>query len=549
MTGFSRFAFCVFASLALFCSMPLRAHQGHDHASPLQSPNSALSERAEARSDRYEIVAVARGSELRFFIDRFSTNDAVDDAQIRIETPLGSELLQAVNGEYRLNAPWVATSGVYDLIVTITENGLDEILPLRLTVRGENNPSLFLYALGLIPPISSENVTSIIVALALGVLTGAGATYIFYLRPFAKLVVLLFVLLPIPHHVLADSNSKQIANNFKVDRANRLPDGSLFVPKNVQRLLSIRTISVELKTHQRVIELPGKIIPDPDASGFVQASVGGRLSPPETGFPRLGARVRKGDILAYVDPPLQAIDLSDIRQRQGELDQQISIVERRLTRYEALAPSGAVARSQLEDTRSELQGLKERRISLDRSRRGPEELVAPVDGVIADGVPVAGQIATPNAVIFSIVDPTRLWVEARSFNALESFLEATARLSGSEVLKLSHRGSGLIDRSQSVAIHFAIDDIESSLRIGHLVTVFATTTSKVSGVALARSAIVRSTSGQDTVYIHSAAEKFEKRIVRSENLDAANALVSSGLAHGDRVVVKGAELLDQMAGG
>ena len=75
----------------------------------------------------------------------------------------------------------------------------------------------------------------------------------------------------------------------------------------------------------------------------MQAAVGGRLSPPPGGFPRLGTRVKKGDVLAYVTPPMQAIDVSDMRQRQGELDQQISIVERRLARYEPLAPSGAVA--------------------------------------------------------------------------------------------------------------------------------------------------------------------------------------------------------------
>ena len=82
-------------------------------------------------------------------------------------------------------------------------------------------------------------------------------------------------------------------------------------------------------------------------------------------------------MLAYVTPPLQAIDVSDMRQRQGELDQQISIVERRLARYESLAPSGAVARSQLDDTRLELEGLKDRRASLDKVRREPEALVAP----------------------------------------------------------------------------------------------------------------------------------------------------------------------------
>ncbi len=90
-------------------------------------------------------------------------------------------------------------------------------------------------------------------------------------------------------------------------------------------------------------------------------------------------------MLAYVTQPMQAIDVSDMRQRQGELDQQISIVERRLKRYETLAPSGAVAQTQLEETRLELQGLQERRASLDKIRREPEELIAPVAGVIAEG--------------------------------------------------------------------------------------------------------------------------------------------------------------------
>ena len=169
---------------------------------------------------------------------------------------------------------------------------------------------------------------------------------------------------------------------------------------------------------RRTLELPGRIIPDPNASGYVQASVGGRLSPPPGGFPRLGTPVKQGDVLAYVTPPLQAIDVSDMRQRQGELDQQIAIVERRLARYEQLAPSGAVSRVQLEETRLELQGLQDRRASLDKVRREPEALIAPVAGVVADGTPVAGQIAQPNAVIFHIVDPARLWVEALSFEAL-----------------------------------------------------------------------------------------------------------------------------------
>ena len=130
------------------------------------------------------------------------------------------------------------------------------------------------------------------------------------------------------------------------------PTAASSCPRASQRILAIRTVQIESAAHRAALELPGRIIPDPNASGFVQSSVGGRLSPPPNGFPRLGTPVRKGDVLAYVTPPLQAIDASDMRQRQGELDQQISIVERRLARYETLVPSGAIARTQLEDTRT-----------------------------------------------------------------------------------------------------------------------------------------------------------------------------------------------------
>ncbi len=91
---------------------------------------------------------------------------------------------------------------------------------------------------------------------------------------------------------------------------------------------------------QRSIELPGRVIPDPNASGYVQTALGGMLSPPPGGFPRLGTTVKQGDVLACGPPPLQAIDVSDMRQKQGELDQQIAIVQRRLARQESLVRPG-----------------------------------------------------------------------------------------------------------------------------------------------------------------------------------------------------------------
>ena len=58
-----------------------------------------------------------------------------------------------------------------------------------------------------------------------------------------------------------------------------------------------------------------------------------------------------------------------MRQRQGELDQQVAIVERRVERYKKLATTGAVAQTQLDDAVAELNGLHDRRAALDKIRK------------------------------------------------------------------------------------------------------------------------------------------------------------------------------------
>jgi hypothetical protein len=361
----------------------------------------------------------------------------------------------------------------------------------------------------------------------------------------AVLILLLFAPAAFAHEG-HDHGDAPTAAQSTDERAQRLSDGSVFAPKPVQRIFAVRTTVSVAARHARSIELPGRIIPDPNASGFVQSAVGGRLSPPEAGFPRLGTPVQEGDILAYVTPPLQAIDVSDMRQRMGELNQQIAIVERRLTRLEPLLPSGAVTRASVDEARLELQGLRDRRTALERSRAQPEALVAPVSGVIAEGSPVAGQIVASSAVVFHIVDPARLWVEALSFEAIAPPQGASASTASGKSVALAYRGSGFADRSQSIPVHFAIEGDTAGLRAGQFVTVLVTTGEVTEGIALPRGSLVRSANGQDFIYEHVTAERFMARAVRTEPLDAERVLVGAGIAPGARIVTQGAELLDHV---
>lgn len=550
------------AALAVALSFgiaPAGAHEGHDHgtAPPAASVAAApVGARAEVVGTAFELVAVAEGASLTLYLDAFATNEPLAGADITLETPTGPVKATEDGDRYRLDAPFLAEPGRFDLIATVAVGSDLEILPLTLVTTAAATPARVGGASGSTwlaswwPPLEGWALWSVVLLAGIG----AGLLLGVALGRRGRRAAALLLTLPLAlawseradAHTGHDHGDRQTAPIPAAgERAQRLADGSLHVPKAVQRIFGVRTVLTAQATFHRTMELPGRVIPDPNASGVVQASVGGRLSAPPNGFPRLGAAVAKGDVLAYVAPPIQQIDVSDMRQRQGELDQQISIVETRLARYARLVSSGAVARQMYEETQLELQGLKDRRTALDFSRRQPEALVAPVDGIVADATPVAGQMAQPNAVIFHIVDPTRLWVEALSFAAINP-VSASATTAAGLNFKLAFRGSGFADRSQSIPAHFAIEGDTNGLRAGQFVTVQVAIDERRDGVAVPRSAVVRTANGQDFVFEHTAPERFVPRAVRVEPLDGARVLIVAGAGAGQRIVTQGADLLDHV---
>lgn len=556
-SSIARGALLAFLTMFLLAAgVPAHAHDGHDHGAPPTPVSSTIAPRADASSADYEIVVVARGDKLAIFLDTFRENQPVDGAAIEIDAP-GSVLTPTADGPgtYVVAAPFLTKPGTYDLAITVSANGLVDIFTATLKI-----PTLRATAVGFerslswyVDPAVAQDIgqrvrrsdTTLSLGVALGFLAGVLLTLAVRRRRNTAsgflILTLLAGLLP------PDASAAEPATAFAArDVSQRLPDGALFVPKPTQRILGLRTISTEAKPHRRSIELPGRVIPDPNASGLVQASVGGRLVPPVGGFKPLGTPVKTGDILAYVRPPVPSADLTTQQQQARELDQQISIVSRRVERYKALAATAAIAKSQFEDAELELQGLRTRRANLESANKVPEPLLAPVDGVIAAANAVAGQMAEPNSVIFQIVDPTRLWVEALSFEPQATDGAAQGLFASGRTVDLVYVGTGLADRNQSVPIHFAITRDALGLRAGQFMTVLATTADERTGIAVPREAVLRGTNGQSIIYEHSSAERFVPREVRIEQLDAARVLIIAGIEPGKRIVTQGAELLNQI---
>ncbi|MEC4722238.1 efflux RND transporter periplasmic adaptor subunit [Noviherbaspirillum sp. CPCC 100848] len=330
----------------------------------------------------------------------------------------------------------------------------------------------------------------------------------------------------------------------------RLPDGSVFLPKITQRQLAVRTIVAEGKEHPQAFELVGRVVMDPNAGGKVQPMVAGRVEPGPKGLPSLGQTVRKGEVLAYVRPSTGSLERANQVAQAAELRSTRALAEKRLARLKQL--EGTVPQKEIEAAEAEVASAKERLTAIGGSLSTTEALTAPVSGVVSAANVVAGQVIDAREVLFEIVDPSRLRVEAVAHDATlaTNIATATARATSGESIPLEFVGAGRTLREQTVPIQFRTrpvkDGVLPVLTVGQPIKVIAQSKTTVPGVAVPASAIVKNPSNQDIVWVHEGAERFVQRPIRFAPLDANTVTVTSGLKGNERVVVQGAPLVNQV---
>lgn len=335
------------------------------------------------------------------------------------------------------------------------------------------------------------------------------------------------------------------SNGIEVVAAQRLADGSLFVPKAIQHQLGLRTAQVQMQETAATVEFSGKVVVDANASGVVQASQAGRIEPGPKGLPTLGQKVVKGQPFAYVRPQLSSLERSANLAQLAELDSQLNISERKVQRYEQL--QGSVPQSAMESARIELESLKKRRQAVAAGLQASEVLLAPVTGTVSAVRAVIGQVVDAKDVLFEVVDTGRLGVEALAYDAqvLKGLAVASAVIPGGS-LELQYVGGGQQLREQAIPLLFRVKNAKAPVAVGQPVKVIAQTSQKIQGAPVALAALVKGSANQASVWVHTAPERFVLRKVSSQALDAGQVVVTSGLASGERVVVEGAGLLAQV---
>ena len=326
----------------------------------------------------------------------------------------------------------------------------------------------------------------------------------------------------------------------------RLPDGSVFLPKPAQRQIGVRTLIGTEQSLPRGLELNGQVQMDPNAGGKVQAMAAGRLEPGPRGLPAVGQTVRKGEVLAYVLPSAGSLERSSQQAQLAELRAARTLAEKRLARMRDLADT--VPRKDIEALESEVASLGERVQAVGGGLSGREALVATANGVIASAHAVAGQVIEARELVFEVVDPQRLRVEALAYDASVAQDIAGAYIPvGSGKVALTFVGAARSLRDQVLPISFkAQGEGLNHLAVGQPVRVIVQTRSQVKGISVPAVALMKNPSNQQIVWIKTAAERFEPRVVMVSPLDGASVAVTTGLKAGERVVTDGAGLINQI---
>jgi multidrug efflux pump subunit AcrA (membrane-fusion protein) len=264
----------------------------------------------------------------------------------------------------------------------------------------------------------------------------------------------------------------------------RLPDGSVNVPKLAQRRMGVRTLMVKEGEFARTVQLNGRASIDPNAGGRVQAPFAGQIAPGANGLPVAG---------------------------QAELTATIG-------RERAVA--GSIS--------------------------GVETIVAPASGIVASASVLNGQMVESRDVLFEIVDPQRMVIEALSADAAIARKISAATLMNVPDVELTLLGGARTLRDGAVPINFRARSATLDLAVGQPVTVLAKLDTKVKGIALPAAALARNQANETVVWIKSGAQRFIALPVEATALDAGTVVVTKGLSADNRVVVSGTSLINQI---
>ena len=178
------------------------------------------------------------------------------------------------------------------------------------------------------------------------------------------------------------------------------------------------------------------------------------------------------------------------------------------------------------------------------------ELKAPMDGVITDRTATMGELVDKSKAVFTISDPTQLWVIAeikeRDIAAVKAGQQATftvlpypqEKFHGKVVLI----GNQVEAASRTLEVRIAVDNADGRLKPGMFADV-AITTTMLENVLLIPDSALQTDGDNQIVFVALDGNKFEKRGVKLGEEQQGRVQILAGLQAGEKIATEGSFIL------
>jgi RND family efflux transporter MFP subunit len=221
-----------------------------------------------------------------------------------------------------------------------------------------------------------------------------------------------------------------------------------------------------------------------------------------------------------------------------------------VARAERLYAAGAIPEKRLEEARHDLQIARAEITGMGGGAGDGDfrlSLRAPLSGVVARRSFIPGGRVEAGEPLFTIVDPSTVWLRVQLAPGAASTLPQDGRVSFAvdglartfESARLISVGSVLDPETRTVPAVFAVDNPDRALKIGQYARATVPIGGAVTGVAIPSEAVVDD-NGTPVAYVQAGGETFERRVLALGGSDATHTHVLQGIRAGEMVVVTGA---------
>ena len=553
----------LFAAIAITPSVA-RAHGGEDHGE-VAKPSGEVDGRrtAEATTDHHEIMlkfappAADGDVSLVVFLSDYATNAPVDHAKIELELG-GSTTVKTTTEPTETPGVYHAVArikpGTYSVIATIEIKGDLDLAELKDVDFTPAPPSEV--------PASGSGVPWKVIVAAAG---GLAALIVLValvrrraIRARAASVGAALLLVSMPFAARGHGGEDHGGSAAKATPQRALPPGGVYMAKESQFLLAVRTQVAADREMESRLDTVGRVIPRIDGQATIAAPQPGRVVPIKgRPLPYIGDRVARGEALFVLEQSLGAADAGSLKsqaisarsaaaQARARRDQ----AQRELERKRSL--KGVVADKDIQQAELDLE-LANRELQLATQQAslfgggGLQRITitSPIAGTVAEASVSIGQQVAGDQVVYKVIDASTLWVEANVFEAdvprIEQAGTADVRVEGIEkplIGKVYRVGQTIDPTTRTVKVVLLVDNAAGVLRPGMFAQVAIGAGGKRTALAIPDAAVIEE-AGRRFVFVHVSAEVFVRREVVLGVRDGEFWSVQQGLEKGDRVVTQG----------